>query len=85
MAEEDDDPMGYEDLAEPQATSPDRVTDTVLPSLADSVAGSAEDPEAALSLCDDIRNAENLSDDQFDELLSLVEARTDWELPREAF
>jgi hypothetical protein len=82
---DDDDPMGYEDMAEPQPASPPEVSDPTLPSLADAVAGAAADPDEALGLCDDLRNAENLSDDQFDELLALVEARTDWELPRMSY
>ena len=55
----------------------------VLASLADSIAGSAEDPEEALALCRDFANAENLDEDQFEELVGLVADATGWDLPEE--
>lgn len=77
---------GYEDdLAAANASEfSDDGDDLLLPSLADSIAGSAEDPEEALVMCRDLANAENLDEDQYAELIGLVADATGWELPEES-
>jgi hypothetical protein len=55
----------------------------VLSTLADSIAGSALDPEEAVDMCRDLASAENLDADQYVDLVGLVESVTGWELPEE--
>lgn len=77
---------GYEDdlAAANAAEFSDDGDDLLLPSLADSIAGSAEDAEEALALCRDLAAAENLDEDQFEELVGLVADATGWELAADA-
>lgn len=55
----------------------------VLSILADSIAGSAADPEEAVDMCRDLANAENLDAEQYMDLVGMVEGATGWELPEE--
>lgn len=55
----------------------------VLSTLADSIAGSAADPDEAVDMCRDLANAENLDAEQYMDLVGLVEGATGWELPEE--
>lgn len=55
----------------------------ILTALADSISGTASDPEEALDMCRDLASSENLDEDQYLELVGLVEAQTGWELPEE--
>ncbi|MCR6629770.1 MAG: hypothetical protein NVV74_06780 [Magnetospirillum sp.] len=77
--------LGYEeDLAAANAAEfSEDGADMLLPGLADSVVGSAGDPEEALAMCRDLANAEDLDDDQYLALVALVEEATGWELPEE--
>ncbi|MEW5728338.1 MAG: hypothetical protein AB1918_10975 [Pseudomonadota bacterium] len=54
--------------------------DLRLPSLAGGVATSATDPEDARRLCEDLRNAENLDDDDFHALVRMVGDIRDWDI-----
>lgn len=75
--------LGYnENLAEANnAEFGEEAVEIILPPLAEGIAASASDPEEALDMCRDIAAAEELDDDQFLELVRLVEDMTDWELP----
>ncbi|MBC7905756.1 MAG: hypothetical protein H7Y60_03285 [Rhodospirillaceae bacterium] len=55
----------------------------MLSTLADSIAGSASDPEEAVEMCRDLANAENLDADEYMDLVGLVESATGWDLPEE--
>jgi hypothetical protein len=55
----------------------------ILPTLADSIAASAADADDAVEMCRDLANAENLDEDQYLELVNLVERTTGFELPEE--
>lgn len=55
----------------------------ILPTLADSIAAAAADPDEALGMCRDLANAENLDEEQYLELVQLVEGSTGFELPEE--
>jgi hypothetical protein len=55
----------------------------VLSTMADSIAGSAADPEDALEMCRDLANSEDLNEDGYLSLVALVEGATGWELAEE--
>ncbi|MBC7950355.1 MAG: hypothetical protein H7Z12_00855 [Rhodospirillaceae bacterium] len=55
----------------------------MLSTLADSIAGSASDPDEAVDMCRDLANAENLDPEQYMDLVGLVEGATGWDLPEE--
>lgn len=54
--------------------------DLRLAAMAEGVASSATDVEDALHLCEDLRNAENLDDEDFEALVGMVGDITDWDL-----
>jgi hypothetical protein len=71
-----------EDLAAANAAEfSDDGDDILLSSLAEDIAGSAEDAEEAALLCRDLANAEDLDASQLARLTRLVEDATGWELP----
>ena len=81
----DDQNYGYDDdLARANnAEFGESAQPVILPTLAESIAASAADPEEALEMCRDLANAENLDEDQYLELVHLVEGSTGFELPEE--
>lgn len=55
--------------------------DLRLMAFAEGIASSAIDPEDALHMCEDLRNAENLDEEDFAALVRMVGDLNDWELP----
>jgi hypothetical protein len=70
---DDDDDAGFGGAAAP----------VILPTLADGIAAAAGDPDEALDMCRDLASAENLDQEQYLELVLLVEGSTGFELPEE--
>jgi len=76
--------FGYDDLAgDNNAEFGEDGERVILPTLAESIAASAADADEAVEMCRDLANAEDLDEDQYLELVQLVERGTGFELPEE--